>query len=141
MMHSRAELIKQGPRRVCATFLLVLFAALLIVPGIQASRSGDDVSLPACCRAHGKHHCSMGGQASAEESGRPAFAQVTEKCPYSPVAPAATHGNGFDIAVADLIFAEVISSPAVRSQTEAKRRTSLDRSNQKRGPPTVLLPA
>lgn len=140
-MRAQTAQMKRGLRRVCATVLLIVFAALLIAPGIQASRNGDDLSLPACCGAHGKHHCSMSGQASAEKSDRPGFAQLTEKCPHSPAAPAATHGNGFDVAAADLIVADVKCSPAVQSQTEAKRRISPDRSNQKRGPPIVLLSA
>ena len=135
MMQGQTARMKQGLRRICATVLLVLFAAFLIVPGVEASRSGDDVSLPACCRAHGKPHCSMGGQVSRNASSRPAFAHVTAKCPYAVAAPAATHGNGFGVAVANPIFAELLFSPAVRSQTEAKRRISLGRFHQKRGPP------
>ena len=48
------------------------------------------------------------------------------------------HGD-LSFYTASLIFAEIVSHPSVKAQTQARARVALDRSRQTRGPPTNLL--
>lgn len=127
--------------RVSSLLLLVFFLSLQVLPFVS-SQTFDEASLPACCRTHGKHHCAMNmtlptGSQSSRSS--PVFAQLTEKCPYTPASPMSLHGHSFRPTLAALIFAEIVSHPVRRPQTEAQRRISFDRSRQKRGPPSSVL--
>ena len=126
-----------------AMLLLAIFGVFFLAPLASA---GDEAgpSLPACCRAHGKHQCAMRAASSedlAQQSSSPTFARVSDKCPYSPYSPVRVHSNSFEPAEAALTFAEIVAQPAVRPQTEAKRRIAFDRSRQKRGPPAPFLSA
>jgi hypothetical protein len=125
--------------RLSATMLLVLFFAFLTLPIAAASQDGSDASLPACCHTHGRHHCSMGRLTGSQQSDTPAFAQLTEKCPYAPSASVNSHNDPRHPGLSALIHAEIVSHPAVHAQTVARRRIAFDRSRQKRGPPIFLL--
>ncbi len=128
------------PQRLSATLLLALFTAFLLLPGLfAATQPTEDTSLPACCRTHGKHHCSMRQRPLTPAGNSPVVTQLSERCPYTPAAPVATHGTAVHLAVSAATFAEIASHPAVRPQTEARRRIAQLRSNQKRGPPAPLL--
>ena len=48
------------------------------------------------------------------------------------------HGD-LSFQAASLIFAEIVSHPAIKAQTQARARVALDLSRQKRGPPADLL--
>jgi hypothetical protein len=127
--------------RTSAIVLLTLFLVVQVLPFVS-SQTPDEASLPACCRTHGKHHCVMNMNLLTRSQGsdhRPVFAQVTEKCPYAPAALVGLHGPGFKPTRSALIFAEIVSHPVQRPQTEAHRRISFDRSRQKRGPPAMVL--
>ena len=124
--------------RISARILLVLFLSLQVLPFIS-SQTPDEASLPACCRAHGKRHCARHMNQLADSGSTPALAQVTEKCPYTPLAPATMHGHIFKPILAALIFAEIVSYPVSRPQMVARLRISFDRSRQKRGPPASPL--
>jgi hypothetical protein len=50
----------------------------------------------------------------------------------------ARHGD-LSCLAASLIFAEIVSHPTIKLQTQARARVALDISRQKRGPPTDLL--
>lgn len=60
-----------------------------------------------------------------------------EKCPYYPAVVTVFHQSQLDIALSDVIFAGLISHPAVHAQTESRQRISRERSRQKRGPPSL----
>lgn len=134
-MNRNQQTAKHTPWRTTGTLLFALFMALLFAPGIVAATSGDDASLPACCRTHGRHHCAMGWAASRVGDG-PALARVTERCPCPACAPAANHSGADGVTAASLAYAELASHPAVHPQVEARRRIALDPANRKRGPPT-----
>jgi hypothetical protein len=125
-------------RRLISILLLVVFGFPVVLPMLAMGQDAE-ASLPACCRRNGKHHCMMStdsrGKLFTDHS--PQFDATPEKCPYSPaaVAPVPPHPLASP-AIAAAIYADLISHPAGFSQTEAKRRISLDRSHQKRGPPT-----
>ena len=74
---------------------------------------------------------------SESANAKPAFSVPLDKCPYAPAAVAASHHPANEVATSSAIYAEVVSHPSVRPQTESKRRISQDRSRSKRGPPTL----
>lgn len=127
-------------RRFISISLLFFFLAPIASPLFAANP--DEVTLPACCRRDGKHHCMRAPAMrfpSIQTTGRaPALrpANLREKCPYAPFltqAPAHlifTHGEP-----EAAIYAGILSHPACHAQTEARLRISFDRSRQKRGPP------
>lgn len=137
-MHRKQQTATRTPWRTTATLLLALFAALLFAPGVVATTSGDDASLPACCRAHGRHHCTMSRAATRAGDG-PVLAQVTERCPCPACAPTANHRGIDGVAASSLAYAELLSHPVVHAQVEARRRIALDPAHRKRGPPTDTL--
>ena len=67
-------------RRGVSIAVLLLLLTITLAPLAQATGS----SLPACCRADGKHHCAM-------MPGGDGFQSVPLNCPYR-VAPAVTSG-------------------------------------------------
>ena len=68
---------------------------------------------------------------------KPAFSAPVDKCPYAPAAIAVSHHAANGVTKSSVIYAEVVSHPSVRPQTESKRRISQDRSRSKRGPPIL----
>jgi hypothetical protein len=67
----------------------------------------------------------------------PQFQSPAQTCPYFPVSVAIVQSNPFVLPTAQAIFAELVAHPAVTAQTESKLRISLNRSRQKRGPPSL----
>jgi len=125
-------------RRLITITLLLLFSLPLISPALALAAS-QDANLPICCRKNGAHHCMLKMQA-AEPSGPGARLSATpQRCPaYPAVVTQIQHGD-LSLHAASLIFAEIVSHPSVRTQTQARARVALDRSRQKRGPPSDLL--
>jgi hypothetical protein len=126
-----------GVRRLLSIVLLVIFSFPLISP-VLALTSGSDASLPACCRRGGAHHCML--MRTAESTGSAVSLTATPpRCPAFPAVVTPVKHGDLSFHAASLIFAEIVSHPAVRTQTEARARVALDRSRQKRGPPVDLL--
>jgi hypothetical protein len=125
-------------RRLLSITLLLLFSLPLISP-VLALAAGSDANLPACCRRNGAHHCIMKmHQADSSEHG-PTFSAIPQTCPaYPAIVTSVRHGD-LSFYRASLVFAEVVSHPSVKAQTQARARVALDRSRHKRGPPTDLL--
>jgi len=64
---------------------------------------------------------------------------IPQHCPsYPAVVTQIKHGD-LSLHAASLIFAEIVSHPSVKTQTQARARVALDSSRQKRGPPSHLL--
>jgi hypothetical protein len=124
-------------RRLISILLLAVFG-LPFVPQLLASTAKSESNLPACCRRNGKHHCMMSAsEKSKGASGKAAFSAPLDKCPYAPATVAVSHHPANEVATSSATYAEVVSHPSVRPQTESRRRISQDRSRSKRGPPTV----
>jgi len=69
----------------------------------------------------------------------PTFSTIPQRCPAHPAMVTSVRHGDLSLHTASLIFAEVVSHPSVKTQTQARARASLDRSRQKRGPPSDLL--
>jgi hypothetical protein len=123
-------------RRVLTFTLLLLFSLPLIAP-VLVLTSSPGANLPACCRRNGAHHCTS--LIHSTESSGPSLSAIPQRCPaYPAVVTPARHGD-LSFQAASLIFAEIVSHPTIRLQTEARARIALDLSRQKRGPPADLL--
>lgn len=124
-------------QRVSAALLLVFFSAFFLLP-LLSGDGASEASLPACCRAHGKHRClmSMGTLRVGHESNAPSFVRLSEKCPCRLASPVTVHGDTYHPLLSAFLFGELLAHPAVHAQTEAKGRIAFDRCRQKRGPPT-----
>jgi hypothetical protein len=119
-------------RRAYAILLLAVFSFSLISPVVFA---GVDAKLPACCTRGGKHHCSS---ISAADPVSGPLLQARQQCPYYPKAGAVpVHTYATLDRSSQTFFAAIHSHPAVHAQTEARYRTSFNRSRQKRGPPVL----
>ena len=124
-------------QRLLAFLLLAVFGFWTAAPLMMADPS--DLSLPACCRRNGLHHCSMSRRCGAQDQG-PALRNIAAVCPYCPqTGVSCDYTRTVLPAPARTFFAEVLSHPAVRPQSEAQHRISFARSCQKRGPPSFLL--
>jgi hypothetical protein len=127
-------------QRFLAVLMLVLICCFYAAPLVQASSTDPEAGLPACCRRHGNHHCLMMGQRTQElASGTRQVSRVPQQCPFYPhstTAPVVRLHAG--LAPSATFFARVLSHPAIQPQVRAVYRLSLDRSRQKRGPPSSL---
>jgi hypothetical protein len=125
-------------RRILSIALLFVFSFPLISP-LLALTAGSEMNLPACCRRNGAHHCAGMMDPAQSSNGGTNLSAIPQRCPaYSAVVASVRHGN-LSFQAASLIFAEIVSHPAIKFQTEARSRVALDRARQKRGPPTELL--
>jgi hypothetical protein len=126
-------------RRMNAALLL----AVLLSPflGIWNSYSpGGDAILPACCRAHGKHHCSMGRMAQRDSSGSggPALSQVSEKCPYQGLPPLTRVSTGHCPRVEESAIKFSIGQLAALSPIHFGPLYRTAHAHPKRGPPSPI---
>lgn len=130
-------------RRLIAILLFAMFVLPSVLPLLAVGQDGE-AGLPACCRREGKHHCMMGMRERRElapdhgASYAPAFTLPADKCPYCPASVAPAQPNPSLLpSTAVAVFGDLVSHPTGFAQSEARGRISRDRSNQKRGPPTL----
>ena len=130
-----------GLCRFLAVILLSVFGVFYAMPLVQATSSDPEAGLPACCRRHGKHHCAMMDQyLKASNSGAPQLRAIPQHCPFYPHSSTTSSLRSHNALASSLaFFAQVVSHPSVHPQVRAVYRLSLDRSRQKRGPPSVSL--
>ena len=74
----------------------------------------------------------------AESSGT-SLSAIPQHCPAYPAVVTQIRHADPSLHVVSLIFAEIVSHPAIKLQTEARARVVFDRSRQQRGPPLELL--
>ena len=123
-------------RRLLSTVLLLLFSLPLISP-VLALAAGASDNLPACCRRSGAHHCA--GMAHSQLPAGDSLSTIPQRCPAYPAAVTPVRHGDLSFHAASLIFAEIVSHPAIKLQTEARARVALDLARQKRGPPADIL--
>ena len=125
-------------RRILAITLLIAFGSPFVLPLLAATPAAQS-ALPACCRRNGAHHCAITMAMAAEGLSGAHFYAPPDRCPMFPKAVAPVRSQQLTFNIPALLFAEVVSHPAIRRQTEARARVALDLSRQKRGPPTASL--
>jgi hypothetical protein len=64
---------------------------------------------------------------------------IPQRCPANPAVINSVQHMDLSLHTASLIFADVVSHPTVKPQTQARARIARDLSRQKRGPPADLL--
>ncbi|MBB5342802.1 hypothetical protein [Tunturibacter empetritectus] len=121
-------------RRLIAITLLLLFSSPLISP-LLALTASSQANLPACCRRNGAHHC-MGNMQQPDGIN---VSTIPQKCPSYPAAVTQIQHGDLACNAASLLFVGIVSHPSLKTQTEARARVALDRSRQKRGPPSFTL--
>ena len=121
-------------RRLRATLWLAFFSLSLIAPaGFTFSTS----ELPECCRAAGKHHCSM--RRSGRDSSGVSIRSVRE-CPNFPVVrftPAQTYSSLPSVELNR--WNPLRSGASPHAQGLTLYQVNLDGAGQKRGPPAIFL--
>ena len=125
-------------RRLISIALLLVFSFPLFSP-VLALAASSDANLPACCRRNGAHHCVMKLQQTESSGPGISLSAIPQRCPAYPAVITSVQHRDLSLYAASLIFAEIVSHPSVRTQTQARARVALDRSSQKRGPPSDLL--
>lgn len=122
-------------RRILHSALVLLVVAALVAP---LSASDAAARTPICCLGKGEHHClgEMHASGGAETQG---FSSTAEKCPYSPLALAATHGP--DLAPPVGAGGVVVTSHRVPVTLKSKSSASASaiHARPERGPPPSHL--
>lgn len=132
---------RQRHRRWCGQMSALLLIFSLLLPFAQlafCSAEGPGAVLPACCRAHGKHHCAMRMLRTArgkQTSSTPQAAQVKERCPYAPGLAPSTHINPCCNDSHRWPACYVEDQSVSVQGADARHTRIIDRANQKRGPP------
>jgi hypothetical protein len=121
-------------RRLLAITLLLAFGSSLFVP-LFAATADPDASLPACCRRHGTHHCTMRMAATATDTA-PAF--NAPPCPLYPTAfiPLRIVTASLAAAQTRSLLVEISATPTPRATLATQ--TFAATANLKRGPPAPL---
>ncbi len=115
-----------------AITLLIAFGSPLVLPLFAAS-ADPQASLPACCRMHGAHHCTM---VIAHDNSGPAF--HAPPCPNYPAASTPPRLAGASLATVPPDSIELHRNRATITATPRPAQTFSPSSNLKRGPPTLL---
>ena len=124
-------------RRALSFVLLLLFSLPLISP-LLALTANSDLNLPACCRRNGAHRCFKTMNPGAATAGTQLSA-IPKPCPSYPAVVTSLRHIDLSSPKTSLIFAEIVSHPTLKLQTEARARVALDRARQMRGPPSSIL--
>lgn len=125
-------------RRLISITLLLLFSFPVAAP-LFALGGDAESQLPACCRRHGKHHCMMSVEEMQALLNGHHFTAVRSRCPLYPKAAVPVPHQKLFFDQSGLVFAEAVSHPAQRRQTEAWAPVALEGARHKRGPPVILL--
>ena len=118
-------------RRMLAITLLIAFGSPLVAP-LFAATTDPQASLPACCRRHGAHHCTM---LMPADSGS---AFQAPPCPFFPTATTQLRVAAASLTIPLRLSVEQFRNPAPPVATERHARTFAASANLNRGPPVRL---
>jgi hypothetical protein len=122
-------------RHALVISLLAVMVGTLLPQGLSGT---SESQLPACCRRAGKHNCVM-LQAGHEAVRSSSLRSIREKCPYGPAAGSfGVRTTSYFGPCSPSLHCRLAIYRAPAAQAETKRRISLDRSRQKRGPPVFF---
>ena len=119
-------------RRMLAITLLIAFGSPLVLP-LFAATTDPQASLPACCRRHGAHRCTM---LLPSGSSGPSF--QAPPCPLYPTAFAPPRLATASLAASMPPSVEPLRTLAPPPQGERRTRKFIPSANLNRGPPTPL---
>jgi hypothetical protein len=131
-------------RRVRSTALVVLLSFLLpFVQMAYGATRDPEIGLPACCRSHGKHKCSMRLSHSlrtpSDKEPTVRTAELTEKCPWAPIATSSTDWPHFVFLNTRYITSGHGSSTLLHAGRTPLLVLSQGSANHKRGPPSFSI--
>ena len=121
-------------QRIGAAMLLLAFLLPLLacVAGVD---SREESSLPACCRAHGKHQC----MASDDITHGTHLRAVEAKCPFCPGAMPTLQHQTLSLVRTPRLFTANATHGILQVQTISLAHACERDTTQKRGPPASLL--
>ena len=122
-------------RRLLAILLLCVFGLPMATP-LFAAAVDQDAGLPACCRRHGAHHCSMSGMESSGHSHGTQLTALREKCPAYPAATTTIRHNDASLVAVSLVFSPHPSRTAETFEKPVHTAAALDLARHERGPPS-----
>lgn len=125
-------------RRLLSLVLLAAVGLPTIAPALALAQD-PEAGLPACCRRHGQHHCSMMMERMAQLARQSSQLQIGAVCPCYPKHAVAPVVGAHLLILHEPQLVAVFSAslmPAARAETH--RRISRDRSRYKRGPPSLI---
>ena len=127
-------------RRGLSIFMVLLFGLGPLAATLEAS---DQSRLPACCRRHGAHHCTMspgamGRMAEQSPTGAPSLTAASH-CPCFPGYTAAPTAPGHALAAASTALPVLLSQPHSPASTRGAALLSQILTRAGRGPPATSL--
>jgi hypothetical protein len=140
-MRGKPQIWHERMRRLCALFLLALFVG----PWLLAFAAPDaitEASLPACCRAHGKHKCFMhlmGHEDLASTSDRAYLSPAYERCPYNSASATTPHDESLGRLAKDISIIGFAAASIPGAITTWIYTSCASFANCKRGPPSPVL--
>jgi hypothetical protein len=140
-MQMKPQTSREGMRRLCALFLLLLSVGPWLV-AISSSDAISEASLPACCRTHGKHKCLMRftrDEGAVSSSGGATASQVSERCPYNPTFTTTAHSDPFGQPEKNIFRVGLGSTSSLMAMATRPCMSFPSRANCKRGPPSPVL--
>jgi hypothetical protein len=121
-------------RRLLSILLLAAFALPLVAPMLALAQD-QDAGLPACCRRHGQHHCTM-----LDAPGDSSAHRVVAICPAWPqrAIPSPVGSHHF-VARTSSVTISLRADFSMHQPSGTGHLAVCERLHPKRGPPTRLL--
>jgi hypothetical protein len=126
--------------RRALSILLILFFGL--GPFAAALSASDESSVPACCRRHGAHRCTMSAPTAAmllEAASGQHLLTAPASCPYFPGYTVAPNTSVLALAAAPAGLPVLLSAPHSPAASRADARVSQVCTRVGRGPPASPL--
>lgn len=119
-------------RRSLANLVLMVVLWGYVAPVVLGA---TELDLPACCRSHGKHHCSMGCMGRQIGDAAPGFHENSPQCPYR-LQGSVLYGSS--VAEAKKFFSMALPDGDFVHHAEAASGISVSRIRKSgRGPPLL----
>jgi len=120
---------RMGAGTLLLAFLLPLLACII------GTGPTEELSLPACCRTHGKHHC----MASEDLTHGTHVRATGSHCPFCPGALPSMQHQTLSLLRVPRLFTASATHALLPSRSESHARTRHRDVTQTRGPPVLFL--